>query len=164
MAKNCIVHSNKELASCGENCGGESQNAAICIFYRKWVLATFWPEGALWRQRCRSSLLWATWRAFTRKKFDVSVMKIVVERVKMPQFAFFTDYPESDAIFTGSEFWPHFDQKERFGDNGVDHHYCGQHEELSLEKSLMCLWWKLWWRESKCRNLHFLPIIQKVSY
>ena len=154
MAKNCIVHSNKELASCGENCGGESQNAAICIFYRKWVLATFWPEGALWRQRCRSSLLWATWRAFTRKKFDVSWMKIVVVKVKMPQFAFFTE----------SEFWPHFDQKEHFADNGAHDLFCGQHQELSLENSLMSLWWKLWWRESKCRNLHFLPIIQKVSY
>ena len=25
-------------------------------------------------------------------------MKIVVERVKMPQFAFFTDYPESELL------------------------------------------------------------------
>ena len=37
------------------------------------------------------------------------MVKIVVVKVKMPQFA----------IFTGSEFWPHFDQKERFGNNGV---------------------------------------------
>ena len=158
MAKNCIVHSNKELSSCGENCGGESQNAAICNFYRKWVLATFWPEGALWQQRCRSSLLWATSRAFTRKQFDESVMKIVVERVKMPQFAFFTDYPESELLQNVPNF---FSQKERFGDDGFNYQSCGQHQELFLEKSLVSLWWKLWWWKSKCRNLQFLP---KVNF
>ena len=57
-------------------------------------------------------------------------MKIVVVKVKMPQFA----------IFTESEFWPHFDQKEHFADNGAHDHFCGQHQELLLENSLMSLW------------------------
>ena len=86
---------------CGENCGGESQNAAICIFYRlsrKWVV---------------------------------------------------TECPKL------------FYQKERFGDDGFNYQSCGQHQELFLEKSLVSLWWKLWWWKSKCRNLQFLP---KVNF